>query len=608
MNEQFFMNEMSCNFNLRQPKGEKPTNIYLVVRLNRKQVKLTTGVKIYPEHWNIKRQKAYISMRLTEIDNINNTIVNNKLTELRARFIDFKHYLCEHPDMSGESISILRNYIYKGTMGREQKQSQPATLIMKQIINAKEAGESTKRQQNLNVGKFERFLKNNNISNSWKSMNLETFNHYQQYLIKENNSPTTIKNIIKDTLFALLKRADKRVDIPFRWLDSNLNSFELTKNKSNKELADNKKVALTEKQVMQIYACKINAKTLIQRNRLNEVKDLFVLQCLVGQRISDMPKFFNDESEIDEEHNTIALTQQKTGSRDIIPLMPLAKEIISKYKNKEIKYYRDDNSAVNGYLKEVAKQAGLNESITFEEKGVKQTKPLHSLIHTHTARHTFITIMCRKNISKEVLIIATGHEDTKLIDKVYLHLSAKDKAKKVAEAFNEANKTEEQSSTVLVPPINNLESLKMFIQNLEEELKGFNNIKQKRESSEESKSSKFFDILFYKRLTELALNIKTAKSRGIKLDKSTDTIYSQLIDSINKGVETKDIMYHEASLKYESVAKDRDKLISLVRGWLELGISMDTISKYIYRASNYGIDTDGFDIIISRTLEYIVTD
>ena len=288
--------------------------------------------------------------------------------------------------------------------------------------------------------------------------------------------------------------------------------------------------------------------------------------------------------------------------------MPLAKEIISKYKNKEIKYYRDDNSAVNGYLKEVAKQAGLNESITFEEKGVKQTKPLHSLIHTHTARHTFITIMCRKNISKEVLIIATGHEDTKLIDKVYLHLSAKDKAKKVAEAFNEANKTEEQSSTVLVPPINNLESLKMFIQNLEEELKGFNNIKQKRESSEESKSSKFFDILFYKRLTELALNIKTAKSRGIKLDKSTDTIYSQLIDSINKGVETKDIMYHEASLKYESVAKDRDKLISLVRGWLELGISMDTISKYIYRASNYGIDTDGFDIIISRTLEYIVTD
>lgn len=59
MNEQFFMNEMSCNFNLRQPKGEKPTNIYLVVRLNRKQVKLTTGVK-YIQNTGILKDRRLI--------------------------------------------------------------------------------------------------------------------------------------------------------------------------------------------------------------------------------------------------------------------------------------------------------------------------------------------------------------------------------------------------------------------------------------------------------------------------------------------------------------------------------------------------------------------
>lgn len=596
MNEQFFMNEMSCNFNLRQPKGEKPTNIYLVVRLNRKQVKLTTGVKIYPEHWNIKRQKAYISMRLTEIDNINNTIVNNKLTELRTRFIDFKHYLCEHPDMSGESISILRNYIYKGTMGREQKQSQPATLIMKQIINAKEAGESTKRQQNLNVGKFERFLKNNNISNSWKSMNLETFNQYQQYLINENSSPITIKNIIKDTLFALPKRADKRLDIPFRWIESNLNSFELIKDKSNKELADNKKVALTEEQVMQLYNCKINAKTPIQQNRLNEVKDLFVLQCLVGQRISDMPKFFNDEKEIDEEHNTISFIQQKTGARAIIPLMPLAKEIISKYKDKEIKYYRDDNSAVNEYLKEVAKQAGLNENITFEDKGVRQTKPLHRLIHTHTARHTFITIMCRKNVPKEVLIIATGHEDTMLIDKVYLHLSTKDKAQKVAEAFRAA----EDSSKTVVPPTNDFGKLEMLMQEMLNLQREMITAKGDTKSSEKNKSPQYFDILFSIRWTELALNLKLTKCRGLKLDENTDETYSQMLDCINRGTLT-DATIQRALLEYKPAQGDREKLRTLVRSWIELDIDMDIITKYLSRASDCGIDTSGFDTVISQT-------
>ena len=53
----------------------------------------------------------------------------------------------------------------------------------------------------------------------------------------------------------------------------------------------------------------------------------------------------------------------------------------------------------------------------------------------HAARHTFITIMCRRDIPKETIIIATGHEDTKMIDKVYSHLSNKDKAQKVSTAF-----------------------------------------------------------------------------------------------------------------------------------------------------------------------------
>ena len=83
MERQIFINEMQARFNLRKPRSEKPTNLYLVCRINNKQVKLSTGVKIYPDHWNEKRQEAYISVRLSEIDNINNTIVNKKITKLK---------------------------------------------------------------------------------------------------------------------------------------------------------------------------------------------------------------------------------------------------------------------------------------------------------------------------------------------------------------------------------------------------------------------------------------------------------------------------------------------------------------------------------------------
>ncbi len=384
MERQIFINEMQARFNLRKPRSEKPTNLYLVCRINNKQVKLSTGVKIYPDHWNEKRQEAYISVRLSELDNINNTIVNKKITKLKEYFIEFKHYLCMHPDEIGESMKLLKQHIYKDRMKKELQK--PATFIMKQIIEAKTCAESSK-------------------------------------IIKENplHPHNTLRNIIKGTIFNLLGIADKRLDIPFKWSDSNLNSFEFVKDKSNKELADNKKVSLTEEQLNKFYKHIITG-TERQIKKYTEIRDLFILQCLVGQRIGDMQKFFNGDNEMDEEAGTISIIQQKTKARAIIPLLPLAKEIISKYENKELLYYKERKSIVNEALKEVAEQAGLDEPITYEENGIKQTQPLYKLLHTHTARHTFITILCRKGIPKETVIIATGHEDTKMIDKVYSHI------------------------------------------------------------------------------------------------------------------------------------------------------------------------------------------
>ena len=136
MERQIFINEMQARFNLRKPRSEKPTNLYLVCRINNKQVKLSTGVKIYPDHWNEKRQEAYISVRLSELDNINNTIVNKKITKLKEYFIEFKHYLCMHPDEIGESMKLLKQHIYKDRMKKElQKPIIPAIKRMVVLPN-----------------------------------------------------------------------------------------------------------------------------------------------------------------------------------------------------------------------------------------------------------------------------------------------------------------------------------------------------------------------------------------------------------------------------------------------------------------------------------------
>ena len=107
MNAQFFINEIGCKFNLRKPKSEKPTNVYFVARVRNKQIKLSTGVRVYPNQWNVKKQEAYISCRLTELDNENNTIVNEKISKLKLYFSEYKQYLCDHPEEIERRAIIL---------------------------------------------------------------------------------------------------------------------------------------------------------------------------------------------------------------------------------------------------------------------------------------------------------------------------------------------------------------------------------------------------------------------------------------------------------------------------------------------------------------------
>lgn len=457
MEKQIFINEMTCHFNLREPKSSRPTNIYCIVCIDGKQMKFPTGVKVYPEQWNKKKQEAFISFRLTELDNRNNRIVNDQISQIQQDFLKFKQYLCENPSELVLKIPLLKQYMYNSNM-RKKKAILSAIATMRNLVYDSNTAESTKNQHTFNLNKFERFLKANKIEDKFENMNLKTIDSYQKYLFKTGSTPKTIKNIIKGTIFPILQKASKNNDIPFSWNNSNLDSFELVKDSSNKELAKNKKVALTEEQLLAIYNFKISKESIqpiFKREtsddavrRFQEVKDMFLLQAYIGQRISDIPKIY--QNPIDQEHNTITIIQKKTNSKAVIPILPIAKELIEKYKEKELKYYKEESrNTPNKTIKLLLKLiGGFDEEITYQENGKTITEPLYELVHTHTARHTFITIMCRRGVPKDTVILATGHENTKMIEEVYMHLTQKDKAKKVSEAFDKAfNPVVETSSS-----------------------------------------------------------------------------------------------------------------------------------------------------------------
>ena len=89
---QHFYKEVKPHYNLREPKGDKPTMVYFVCFINKKQVRISTGYKVYPKQWN--KIQAITSSLLSGLDNANNTILNNKIDEMNVRFTEYINYIC----------------------------------------------------------------------------------------------------------------------------------------------------------------------------------------------------------------------------------------------------------------------------------------------------------------------------------------------------------------------------------------------------------------------------------------------------------------------------------------------------------------------------------
>jgi len=164
--------------------------------------------------------------------------------------------------------------------------------------------------------------------------------------------------------------------------------------------------------------------------RLQYIKDLFVFGCYTGLAYIDVMQLSSDNVQIGIDKQYWLFTKrEKTDSPVKIPILPVAMDIINKYKN-DVKaliqkrlFPTISNQKLNSYLKEIADLCQINKNLTF-----------------HLARHTFATTVTLTNgVPIESVSKMLGHSKistTQIYAKVVEKKLGED-MKKLKERLNE---------------------------------------------------------------------------------------------------------------------------------------------------------------------------
>ena len=154
---------------------------------------------------------------------------------------------------------------------------------------------------------------------------------------------------------------------------------------------------LTMEEIMKLYKKDLTT-------RLAEVRDVFVFCCFTGFGYIDLYKLTpeNIVTGIDG-GKWITKDREKTKTNEMVPLLPIALEIIERYKSDRYCQIKgcllpvNTNQCYNAYLKEIATICEVNKYLT-----------------THIARHTFATSVTLENdVPIETVSQMLGHRSIK---------------------------------------------------------------------------------------------------------------------------------------------------------------------------------------------------
>lgn len=424
--------KLSLGFNLRQPKKiETQTVVYCVIKINEKQIKVPIDSKVYSYQWNKKQQLCNINPNMVDDDRINNISVNQKIFEIKNQYMQLINYLCGVNYTNSEIEETIIEHINNIVMAKNSNlkdsvvRTKKATTIIKEAFNIycelKDVKESTKKTYEDTLNIFYQYCKDVNMDKE-SMLTQKGINDYQNYLLKIGKSNTRTNQLVK--LICTLVNNVICVHNKFIKEQKRIKPVKPMRLKEIKPISieEKKRRPLTTDELNKIINCKLDEK-------LSEFRDLFILQCYCGYRVSDSAIIWNKDNYTEKEINgkkyimILPLKEEKKDVKAIIWLNDDVNAILNKYKD-GFKYadvnskYFDDK--LNENIKKIAKIAGLDSKESWKDtKGNKKEDYLYNIIASHFARYTFIDKCFEMGMNAEEITQFSGHADVSMIKEVY---------------------------------------------------------------------------------------------------------------------------------------------------------------------------------------------
>ena len=451
MTELNYAKELTLNFNLRKPTSKRPTNIYAVVKVCGKQIKIPTTAKINAYLWDSKKQIPMLLDSMSDAERDNAKQVFSIINSFHNAFVEYYSYLYQNfQEITSEGVrgffenNVLSKLMVNKNMAKNgvpnvTRQKKATKALDKALdIYAKSISEGSFTTYRYNLKNFKDYCEDIK-RDSILLLTKKGLNEYEAYLRGKGKSVNLIRHSLRIIRTLINEVLAKHPDFKnYRIDEVNIKLPKDCKSEGNK-------VELTDEEITAIKYCECLTPVEV------EYRDLFVLECLTGQRISDIPILFNPELyTIEGDYFSFITKKEKVAA--LVKRTPEVLEIIDKYKD-GFKHININSThlaqSVTNALKEIAKKAGLNRIISYKDnKGETHSEPLYKMISSHYGRHTFVSQMARI-MSLEDVKYMTGHKDTQSLNRNYLHQTVEDRINILNKAFSKAGK-DDHPTTVKV--------------------------------------------------------------------------------------------------------------------------------------------------------------